>query len=74
MYGFLIKKVFIFQVKISPNLLSVQKENSSTNHKKEYSDPELGTIDLFRHPGSRKVTLIMMIDWIAINLGNHITY
>ena len=30
---------------------------------------EIGTLDLFRHSGSRKVTFIMMIDWIAINLG-----
>ena len=55
-------------MEISPNLLDIPNDDVS-NDSQETTRSELGTIDLFRHGGSRKVTFIMMIDWIAINLG-----
>ena len=57
-------------MELSPHLIS-NRIVSSSNSTLEISDAELGTIDLFRHPGSRKVTIIMMLDWIAINIGKY---
>ena len=55
-------------MEISAHLLDIPKGHSPDNIL-EIKSIEIGTIDLFRHSGSRKVTFIMMIDWIAINLG-----
>ena len=55
-------------MELSPHLISNRKVSSS-NSTLQTSTSELGIIDLFCHPGSRKVTIIMMLDWIAINIG-----
>ena len=31
--------------------------------------PELGPIDLFKHPYARKITLVMFFNWIVVTLG-----
>ena len=67
----------LLQVTLSPNLLV--EPNDCQNIKTVEGDinsitqstptKELGTIDLFKHPGSRNVTLIMCVNWMAVTLG-----
>ena len=64
---------FNFQIKVSPHLINVVPEKIDANLSEHQvnTTTDLGTKDLFKHAGSRKVTLVMMIIWIAVNLGTY---
>ena len=69
--------MILLQVTLSPNLLVEPnggqdiKTVEGDDNSRIQSTPtkELGTIDLFKHPGSRNVTLIMCVNWMAVTLG-----
>jgi hypothetical protein len=61
-----------FQIQISPHLLNIPDDDLKNEAEDEFNNntnTDLGTKDLFVHPGSRKVLFIMMFIWIAVNLG-----
>ena len=66
-----------FQVNLSPHLLIETGEDEEISTILIPSDVvaetipvvELGILDLFKHSGCRKVTLIMFVNWTSIILG-----
>ena len=43
---------------------TIEKEN-----KQHIKTVELGTLDLFKHPGCRNATLILFVVWTSVTLG-----
>ena len=57
---------------MSPHLLIIpteKAEDSTYIPANATLTAELGTIGIFKHPGSRKATLVMFVVWISVTLG-----
>ena len=51
-------------------MLEIHENNdNNTEEIKLSKTTDLGVLDLFKHPGCRNASLIMFVNWIAVNLG-----
>ena len=73
-------EIFSFQITLSPHLLDVPNDVIREVQGKDKSNTEasqiveLGTFDLFKHPGCRSITLIMLVNWTSVTLGMLFSY